>query len=162
MTPTYIFSAFTGKSIESAPDGTLRAVIVTGKVTGDQPDLDQQIIDRDFARKAIAEWHGRAANIREMHQPSAVGKGLTWEEKADGIYLTARITDPVAMQKCVDGVYTGYSDRRQAAEGAPRPRRAPRARLRRPDRRGLDGGRALPPRHDLGRRHPTVEDGGGG
>ena len=58
---------------EKLADGT---VMVYGKVTDATVDLDGQIADPVWSKAALAEWFERAANIREMHQPSAVGKGI--------------------------------------------------------------------------------------
>lgn len=71
-------------------------------------DLDDEKVSLKAIKAALPdylEW----SNIREMHQPSAVGvaKEATVDEK--GLWLGAKITDPVAWQKCVDRVYKGFS-----------------------------------------------------
>lgn len=91
---------------ERQDDGS---VIVYGKVTDATVDLDGQIADPAWSKGALADWFERAANIREMHQPSAVGKGLELEQDGDATYLKAKIVDPVAARKVAEGVYTGYS-----------------------------------------------------
>lgn len=86
-------------------------VIVYGKATGPELDLDQQIIDADFAKGAMADWFTSAANIRQMHshllQPA--GKAIDLEERSDGHYITARISEPTAVKLCRDGTYQGFS-----------------------------------------------------
>ena len=91
---------------EKLADGT---VMVYGKVTDATVDLDGQIADPVWSKAALAEWFERAANIREMHQPSAVGKGIELSVEGDATYLKAKIVDPVAARKVEEGVYTGYS-----------------------------------------------------
>src|SRR5438045_8074682 len=51
----------------------------------------------------------RFANIREMHQPSAVGIAEEAAIDDKGLYLGARIVDHDAWQKVVAGVYKGFS-----------------------------------------------------
>lgn len=63
----------------------------------------------------------RWGNVREMHQPSAVGTavgaveidgeslplGVAWDE--NGAFLRSKIVDPTAIIKLDEGVYKGYS-----------------------------------------------------
>lgn len=63
----------------------------------------------------------RWGNVREMHQPSAVGTavgsveidgeslslGVSWDE--NGAFLRSKIVDPTAILKLDEGVYKGYS-----------------------------------------------------
>ena len=51
----------------------------------------------------------RFANIREMHQPSAVGIAKEAAIDDKGLYLGAKIVDDEAWQKVVEGVYKGFS-----------------------------------------------------
>lgn len=71
-------------------------------------DLDGEVVELDAIRAALPdymEWR----NIREMHQPSAVGiaKEANIDEK--GLYLGAKIVDDGAWQKVEEGVYKGFS-----------------------------------------------------
>ena len=91
---------------ERQQDGS---VLVYGKVTDATVDLDGQIADPSWSKAALADWFERAANIREMHQPSAVGKGVELVQDGDATYLKAKIVDPVAVTKVTEGVSTGYS-----------------------------------------------------
>jgi hypothetical protein len=63
---------------------------------------------RSAMEEATAEYLKFPA-IREMHQPSAAGVGLsvTWDEK--GAFIRAEIVDPVAIEKVRKGVYRGFS-----------------------------------------------------
>jgi HK97 family phage prohead protease len=61
------------------------------------------------ALAAALEDYMRFANIREMHQPSAVGVATEAEIDDRGLYLAARIVDDEAWKKVVAGVYKGFS-----------------------------------------------------
>lgn len=94
--------------IKSAPaaDGS---VMVYGKCTGSDLDLDQQRCDATWLRKAVPEWM-RIGNIRAQHDDTqAVGKAIAHEELGDGHYIRAHIVDPVAVTKVNAGVFTGFS-----------------------------------------------------
>jgi hypothetical protein len=51
------------------------------------------------------------ANVREMHQPSAVGKTLSAsiDTAKKALYITAKVVDPIAWEKVKEGVYNGFS-----------------------------------------------------
>jgi hypothetical protein len=93
---------------EPQADGS---VTVYGKATGPELDLDDQIIDADFARKGMKAWFDSAANVRQMHSPLLLpaGKALTLEEEPDGQYITAKISEPGAAKLVNDGVYQAFS-----------------------------------------------------
>lgn len=64
------------------------------------------------ARQALAgalDDYMRFANIREMHQNSAVGVAKEAEIDDKGLYLGAKIVDEDAWRKVVEGVYNGFS-----------------------------------------------------
>ena len=50
-------------------------------------------------------------NIREMHQPSAVGKAIAWDfdDAAKTIRVGAKVVDDAAWAKVQEGVLTGFS-----------------------------------------------------
>ena len=63
-------------------------------------------------REALAgalDGYMRFANIREMHQNSAVGVAKEAEIDDRGLYLGAKIVDDDAWRKVVEGVYNGFS-----------------------------------------------------
>jgi hypothetical protein len=71
-------------------------------------DLDNEKVSLAAIKGALPgylEW----SNIREMHQPSAVGVARETSVDEKGLWLGAHITDPTAWQKCVDRVYKGFS-----------------------------------------------------
>jgi len=51
----------------------------------------------------------RFGNIREMHQPSAVGKAISAVVDETGMYIGAHVVDDVAWKKVKAKVYNGFS-----------------------------------------------------
>jgi hypothetical protein len=91
---------------ERQEDGTLK---VYGKATDDSIDIDQQICDSDWLKKAMPDWFTTGGNIREQHSSIAAGVATDYEEKADGHYITALVVDPVSVKKVETGVLKGFS-----------------------------------------------------
>ena len=90
---------------EKQKDGS---VIVSGYASTPDLDLDGEIVSLDAVKKALpGYWEWR--NIREMHQPSAVGVAQEANIDDRGLFLTSKITDKEAAQKVLDEVYKGYS-----------------------------------------------------
>jgi len=69
---------------------------------------DGWVVPRDVMERMTTDYMAYA-NVREMHQPSAVGKvtELTWD--ANGCLMRAQIVDDQAWEKVKAGVYTAYS-----------------------------------------------------
>jgi hypothetical protein len=93
---------------------------VWGVVTAEMPDKDGEICDYDSTvpyYKAWSEEFAKATdgkslgNVREMHQPKAVGKliAIEFDDVMKEIRVGAKIVDPDAWEKCQEGVYTGFS-----------------------------------------------------
>lgn len=92
---------------ERNDDGDL---VVYGRATGPDLDLDQQIADPDWLKSAVPAWFSTGANVREQHSPIAAGVGTEITEKADGGWdLKALVVDPVSAKKVEKGVLKGYS-----------------------------------------------------
>ncbi|MEU5043155.1 hypothetical protein [Streptomyces griseorubiginosus] len=74
-------------------------------------DRDQQILAPEFLDRAMPEWFQSGANVREQHDARrAVGVGVGLTKGDDGAhYVSARIVDPVAVQKVRHGVLRGFS-----------------------------------------------------
>lgn len=72
--------------------------------------LDQQgeIVTRQALEAALPDYM-RFANIREMHQPSAVGVAEEAQIDDKGLWLGARVVDERAWEKVKKGVYKGFS-----------------------------------------------------
>lgn len=75
------------------------------------PDEDSQGDRIESAAMAAAlPDYMKFGNIREMHQPSAVGKAHDISvDHTGGTYLAAKVVDDVAWKKVKEGVYNGFS-----------------------------------------------------
>ncbi|WP_214103227.1 hypothetical protein [Acrocarpospora catenulata] len=104
MTITHAYAADITK-FERDADG---ALIVYGKATGPQLDLDAQICDPEWLKKAMPAWM-EFGNIREMHGPIAAGVGIELEAKGDDWWLKSKCVDPGTARKIEQGVLKGYS-----------------------------------------------------
>jgi len=91
---------------EKQIDGTLK---VYGKATDETIDVDQQICDNDWLRKAMPDWFVSGGNIREQHSNIAAGVATDYEEKNDGHYIEALVVDPTSVKKVEAGVLQGFS-----------------------------------------------------
>jgi len=91
---------------EKQADGTLK---VYGKATDDGLDIDSQICDEAWLKKAMPDWFTTGGNIREQHSNIAAGVATDYESKADGHYITALVVDPVSVKKVETGVLKGFS-----------------------------------------------------
>ena len=101
---TYIgLGDFTYKSTE---DGTL---LVFGKATGPDLDLDSQICDPEWLKSAMPLWFQTGANIREQHSSIAAGVGLELAADGDDWFLKSEVVDPLTAKKVEKGVLKGYS-----------------------------------------------------
>lgn len=96
--------------VKSTPqdDGSL---VVYGKATGSDLDMDEQRCDPKWLNTAMPEWFRTAGNVREQHDAKrAVGKAIEHESTADGSHMIrARIVDPLAKAKVEAGILTGFS-----------------------------------------------------
>ncbi len=82
--------------------------MVWGYASTDAQDDQGETVTREALAAALDDYM-RFANIREMHQPSAVGIATEAAVDARGLYIGARIVDADAWQKVVEGVYKGFS-----------------------------------------------------
>lgn len=82
--------------------------MVWGYASTEALDDQGEIIRRDALEAALGDYM-RFANIREMHQPSAVGVAKEANVDDKGLYLAAKIIDDEAWEKVVQGVYKGFS-----------------------------------------------------
>ena len=92
--------------------------IVSGFATLDNIDKQMDIVTPEASLKAFENFRG---NIREMHQPSAVGKMVSFKEDKyfdpetkkfySGIYVSAYVSKGAqdCWEKVLDGTYTGFS-----------------------------------------------------
>lgn len=92
--------------------------LVSGWASLDNPDLQGDIVKADASERAFARFRG---NIREMHQPIAVGRMVSYkpeqyyDEKTgniyNGIYVTARVSKGAqdTWEKVLDGTLQAFS-----------------------------------------------------
>ena len=81
---------------------------VWGYASTEARDDQGEVVKREALVSALGDYM-RFANIREMHQLSAVGVAREAAVDDRGLYVGARIVDDQAWQKVVEGVYKGYS-----------------------------------------------------
>jgi hypothetical protein len=92
--------------------------IVTGFASLDNLDKQNDIVTAEASLEAFAKFRG---NIREMHQPSAVGKMVNFKSEKyfdpeskkfyNGVVVSAYVSKGAqdAWEKVLDGTYTGFS-----------------------------------------------------
>jgi hypothetical protein len=92
--------------------------IVSGFATLDNVDKQNDIVTTEASLEAFSKFRG---NIREMHQPSAVGKMVSFKQEKyfdpdtkkfySGVYVSAYISKGAqnTWEKVIDGTYTGFS-----------------------------------------------------
>jgi hypothetical protein len=91
---------------ERNADGDL---VVVGKATGPDLDLDQQICDAAWLGKAMPTWFSTGANIREQHSSIAAGVGTELEQSGDSWMVTSLVVDKGSAEKVEKKVLKGYS-----------------------------------------------------
>ena len=82
--------------------------LVYGYASTEATDSQGEIVTREALEAALPAYM-RFANIREMHQPSAVGVAREAAIDGKGLYLKAEIVDDDAWRKVREGVYKGFS-----------------------------------------------------
>jgi hypothetical protein len=107
LAPDEVTTAYVGDIVKT--EKTADGLMVYGKVTGPDVDLDGQICDPDWLKTAMPDWMVWG-NVREQHGHIAagVGKELTETDGGDWM-LKALIVDPGTIKKVETGVLKGYS-----------------------------------------------------
>jgi phage head maturation protease len=82
--------------------------LVYGYASTEALDSHGEIISKEALEGALDDYM-KFANIREMHQPSAVGTTESAEMKDKGLYICAKVVDDIAWKKVKEGVYKGFS-----------------------------------------------------
>jgi HK97 family phage prohead protease len=82
--------------------------LVFGYASTEMLDSQGEIVRKEAIEAALPDYM-RFANIREMHQPSAVGVAHQAALDDKGLHLAAKIVDDEAWHKVVEGVYKGFS-----------------------------------------------------
>jgi phage head maturation protease len=82
--------------------------LVFGYASTPDVDSDGETVTKEAVAGALDSYM-RWANLREMHQNSAVGKieEATLDDK--GLYVVAKVVDDTAWRKVTAGVYNGFS-----------------------------------------------------
>lgn len=82
--------------------------MVWGYASTEAVDSDGETIMRSAIAESLEDYM-KFANIREMHQPSAVGVAKEAFADDKGLYIAAKVVDDDAWAKVVAGVYKGFS-----------------------------------------------------
>ena len=93
---------------------------VWGVATAEIVDKEGEIFDYESSKPSFKCWSDEISkatdgkslgNVREMHEPSAVGKfvAIAFDDDLKQIRVGAYIVDGIAWKKCMVGVYTGFS-----------------------------------------------------
>ncbi len=82
--------------------------MVYGYASTEALDSQGEIVRKDAIEEALPDYM-RFANVREMHQQSAVGVAKEASMDDKGLYLTAHVVDDSAWAKVKAGVYKGFS-----------------------------------------------------
>ncbi len=82
--------------------------LVYGYASTEARDDQGEIVKREAMNAALGDYM-KFANIREMHQLSAVGKAKEASVDDKGLYIGAKIVDDDAWEKVVERVYNGFS-----------------------------------------------------
>jgi HK97 family phage prohead protease len=82
--------------------------MVWGYASTEAIDRQGEIVTNAAVEDALAEYM-QFANIREMHQLSAVGTAQEVTVDDRGLYIAAHVVDDAAWAKVVAGVYKGFS-----------------------------------------------------
>jgi hypothetical protein len=91
---------------DRTPDGNL---MVFGKATGADVDLDGQVADPEWLKEAMPDW-AKWGNLREMHQPIVAGIGREVSSDDSGNwFLKSEVLDAGTAKKIEAGALKGYS-----------------------------------------------------
>lgn len=82
--------------------------MVYGYASTEALDSQGEIIAREAIIEALPEYM-KFGNIREMHQPSAVGKAHEATIDETGLFIGVKVVDESAWQKVKESVYNGFS-----------------------------------------------------
>jgi len=82
--------------------------MVYGYASTEALDAQGEVVQLAAIEAALPDYM-RFANIREMHQLSAVGVAKDVDVDEKGLYLEAKVVDDAAWAKVKEGVYKGFS-----------------------------------------------------
>lgn len=104
MSITHVYAGDIVKTT-TTEDGDL---LVYGKATGPDLDLDEQRCDPEWLKSAMPGW-AQWANIREQHSAIAAGVGVETVQDGDDWYVKSLVVDAGSRAKVEKGVLKGYS-----------------------------------------------------
>lgn len=82
--------------------------MVYGYASTEALDSQGEVVKLDAITAALQDYM-KFANIREMHQPSAVGVAKEATVDGVGLYIAVKVVDDSAWEKVTEGVYKGFS-----------------------------------------------------
>lgn len=82
--------------------------MVYGYASTETLDSQGEVVEKAAIEGALPDYM-KYGNIREMHQPSAVGKTKTAKMDGKGLFIGVKVVDNNAWQKVKEGVYNGFS-----------------------------------------------------
>lgn len=82
--------------------------MVYGYCTSEAVDSQGEIVTKKAIRKAWEDYM-EFANVREMHQPSAVGVTKEFQHDDNGTWIGVKVVDDRAWKFVKEGVYKGFS-----------------------------------------------------
>jgi phage head maturation protease len=82
--------------------------MVYGYASTEALDSQGEVVTKKAMKGAFDDYM-KYANIREMHQASAVGKTKQAQLDEKGMYIGAKVVDKNAWEKVKEGVYNGFS-----------------------------------------------------
>lgn len=94
--------------------------LVIGRAAQEIVDKTGEIMDYETSRPAFEQWSlGQfeasgglsKGNLRVMHSRVAAGlvQDMTFDDDAKAVDIVAHVVDPIEWEKCLKGVYTGFS-----------------------------------------------------
>ena len=94
--------------------------LIIGKAAQETPDRSKEILDYETAKPAFQKWSDSfheatgglsKGNLRVMHTKTVAGKivDLSFDDDTKSINVVAKVVDDNEWQKCLQGVYTGFS-----------------------------------------------------
>jgi hypothetical protein len=94
--------------------------LIIGRAAQETPDNAREIMDYATAKPAFEKWSKSfedasgglsKGNLRVMHTKTVAGKlvDLAFDDAAMAIDVVAKVVDENEWQKCLQGVYTGFS-----------------------------------------------------
>ena len=82
--------------------------MVWGYASTEAVDSHGEIVSKEAMKNAWEDYM-KFANVREMHQPSAVGVVKDYSFDGKGVFIGVKVVGQDAWEKFKEGVYKGFS-----------------------------------------------------